>query len=77
VRAFGSLGTKGLFGSLGRLLRVLPPLFAHSASLWGRPSTFLLLVVSVARGCHARDQAGARGRHEEERDHAHCDGARP
>src|SRR5829696_1370167 len=77
---FGPLGAGsalGLFRAFGRLLRVLRPLFAHRASLSVRPSAFLGLVVSVTRRCHARDEAGARGSHEEERDHAHGDGGRP
>src|SRR5215212_10313223 len=67
---FGPLGAGsalGLFRAFGRLLGVLRPLFAHRASLSARPSTFLLLVVSVTRRCHARDETGGGGRHEEER----------
>ena len=114
ARAFGSLGSKSLFGSLGRLLRMLDgpllaillrpslvysgplgaggllgvsftfgrllrmlrPLFAHDAS-FSPLKGYVLLVVSVTRGCHTWDEAGAGGRHEEEREHAHGDGGRP
>src|SRR5215203_1943556 len=80
---FGPLGAGsalGVFCAFGGLLGVLRPLFAHRASVSVRPFIFsasLVLVVSVTRRCHARDEAGARGGHEEERDHAHGDGDRP
>src|SRR5215210_3186035 len=70
-------GFLGFFCAFGGLLGVLRSLFAHGTSLSARSSTFLLLVVPVTRRRHARDEAGARGRHKEGSDRARGDGGRP